>query len=90
MTSMPRPVSSITVAQIHRPGVIVRESTAASRSASIGLARPARRAAAHTPASDTRSPVPNAMKEGQVASPMENQGGATDPRTIQAANRGAP
>lgn len=65
-------------------------STSASRNASAGPVLPARRDAAHTPASATAGPVQKAACSGQATGRMVNQEGAAPPSTSSCARCGAP
>ena len=66
ITSVTAAVSSSAAPHSPRPRVIVRVSTDASRSASVGAVLPARHEAATTPHSATSRPVQKARWYGQV------------------------
>ena len=71
---------------IQRSTVIDRRSPAASRSASAGRVRPARRAAANEPARAMSSPAPNAAAAGHQMNRTSRPAGANPWRASQCAN----
>ena len=69
--------------------VIALRSTAASRSASAGRTRPARRAASHAPSSAITRPTAKATATGHTMMCAVKSGGAIPDRASQRANGGA-